>query len=170
MINSGITRRIDELGRIVIPKEMRYNLGIRDGEPLEVYIEDNKIVIKKYSQIENIKDVSNNIINVISDICNIAIMVSDRDKILITSKELKNCENDSLINSHKKLIDDRLSYVSNTKEEMYNVEGYFIILPIITSTDSSGLVFIITSNKNEEYIKYAKIIAKLIVQKIDPTS
>ena len=35
-MKSGITRRIDELGRIVVPKEMRYNLGIRDGEPLEI--------------------------------------------------------------------------------------------------------------------------------------
>ena len=39
LTKSGITRRIDELGRIVVPKEIRYNLGIRDGEPLEIYTE-----------------------------------------------------------------------------------------------------------------------------------
>ena len=53
MIKSGITRKIDELGRIVVPKEIRYNLGIRDGEPLEIYTSDNSIIIKKFSQMEN---------------------------------------------------------------------------------------------------------------------
>ena len=53
MTKSGITRRIDELGRIVVPKEIRYNLGIRDGEPLEIYIENNSIIMSSdYSQIE----------------------------------------------------------------------------------------------------------------------
>ena len=58
LTKSGITRRIDELGRIVVPKEIRYNLGIRDGEPLEIYTSDNALIIKKYSQVENIKDLA----------------------------------------------------------------------------------------------------------------
>ena len=62
---SGITRRIDELGRIVVPKEIRCNLGIRDGEPLEIYTENNSIIIKKYSQVENIKDISLNVCKII---------------------------------------------------------------------------------------------------------
>ena len=42
--STGITRKIDELGRIVIPKEIRYNLGIRDGEPLEIFVNDEKLL------------------------------------------------------------------------------------------------------------------------------
>lgn len=46
--SASIIRRIDDLGRVVIPKEIRRTMRIREGDPLEVYIEDNKIMIKKY--------------------------------------------------------------------------------------------------------------------------
>lgn len=45
---TGIVRRIDDLGRVVIPKELRRNLKIRDGDPLEIYVNDDMICFKKY--------------------------------------------------------------------------------------------------------------------------
>lgn len=167
MPSSGITRKIDELGRIVIPKEIRYNLGIRDGEPLEITISDNSIIIKKYSQINNIKNASDNICELISDVFNVKIIITDREKIVAASKELKNIINISLGELHKKLIDNRETYISSNKEYMFDVEGYFYILPIITSIDSSGLIIIVSNDQNEENIKYAKIVQKLIVYKLD---
>ena len=47
---TGIVRRIDDLGRIVIPKEIRRTMRIRDGDPLEIYTDDGKIVMEKYNQ------------------------------------------------------------------------------------------------------------------------
>ena len=58
MKTTGIIRRIDELGRIVIPKEIRKNLRIKNGESLEIYLENDSIILKKYSQIESLKNVS----------------------------------------------------------------------------------------------------------------
>ena len=167
MSSSGITRRIDELGRLVIPKEMRYNLGIRDGEPLEIFVNDGSIIIKKFSQVENIKSVSENICEIISDICNVEVLITDREKIITSSKNLNNLINTTLGETHKALIDNRENYISKDIETMFNINGYFVILPIITSIDCSGLIFIISKNKNDENIKYAKIIQKLIVQKLD---
>lgn len=46
---TGIVRRIDDLGRIVIPKEIRRNLGLREGEAMEIFLEDNCVCFKKYS-------------------------------------------------------------------------------------------------------------------------
>lgn len=46
---TGIVRRIDDLGRVVIPKEIRRNMNIREGDPLEIFIEDGGVVFKKYS-------------------------------------------------------------------------------------------------------------------------
>ena len=46
---TGVTRKIDELGRVVIPKEIRRNLGIRDGESLEIFINEDSIILKKHS-------------------------------------------------------------------------------------------------------------------------
>lgn len=167
MTKSGITRRIDELGRIVVPKEIRSNLGIRDGEPLEIYIENNSIIIKKYSQVENIKEISEKICNIMCDVCNIDIILTDREKILITSNNLKEYVNKSLDEKLKLLIDNRESYVSNIKENKFNLMKYFTIFPIITSTDCSGLIIIVSENKQDENIIYAKIVQKLISQKLD---
>ena len=167
MIKSGITRRIDELGRIVVPKEIRYNLGIRDGEPLEIYTSDNAIIIKKYSQVENIKDIGENLCNIFYDICNVGVLISDREKIIATSSNLKSVSNMSLNDKYKNLIDNRESYNSETMENNFNLNGYFNIIPIITSIDCSGLVMIISNKKDDNNIKLAKIITKLIVNKID---
>lgn len=169
MTKSGITRRIDELGRIVIPKEMRINLGIREGEPLELYVDNNTIVVKKFSQVENIKDVSSKICNIISDICNIDLLISDREKVIVTSSNLKELKNTKLDDKLKQLIDNRESYISNSKDKFLGLNKYFIIIPIITSTDCSGLIIIVNENKNNDNIIYAKIAQKLIVDSLDVT-
>ena len=59
MKSTGVVRRIDDLGRIVIPKEIRRNLKIRDGENMEIFIDLDSIILKKYSKLEdalNIED------------------------------------------------------------------------------------------------------------------
>ena len=48
--STGITRKIDELGRVVIPKEIRRNLSIRDGESLEIFTNEEAIILKKHSE------------------------------------------------------------------------------------------------------------------------
>lgn len=46
---TGIVRRIDDLGRVVIPKELRRTHGIKDGDPLEIFVEGNHVIFKKYA-------------------------------------------------------------------------------------------------------------------------
>ena len=58
MKTTGIVRRIDELGRIVIPKEMRKNLRIKTGDNLEIMVNDDTIVLKKFSEIENLETIA----------------------------------------------------------------------------------------------------------------
>ncbi|MBJ8056021.1 AbrB/MazE/SpoVT family DNA-binding domain-containing protein [Bacillus cereus] len=48
MKSTGVTRKIDELGRIVIPKELRRTLGIVEKDPIEIFVEDDKIILQKY--------------------------------------------------------------------------------------------------------------------------
>ena len=167
MSKSGITRRIDELGRIVIPKEIRYNLGIRDGELLEIGIENQSIIIKKFSQIENIKDVSTNICNIINDVFNLDILISDREKIISCCSNLSDLLSYKLDEKFKVLIDNRETYISENLETNFNHNKYFFIVPIITSTDCSGLVIIMSKSRDEINLKYAKLVQKLIVKKLD---
>ena len=48
MKNTGIVRKVDELGRVVVPKELRRQLGIGDNDPVEIYMDEDKIILKKY--------------------------------------------------------------------------------------------------------------------------
>ena len=67
---TGVVRRIDELGRIVIPKEIRKNFRIKEGENVEIYIDDNNIILKKYSELKNLSDISSNIIDSVFSVIN----------------------------------------------------------------------------------------------------
>jgi len=66
---TGIVRRIDDLGRVVIPKEVRAQLGIRDGDPLELYMSDDgkELVLKKYDTTAPIRSVINQLSDITSD-------------------------------------------------------------------------------------------------------
>ena len=167
MNKSGITRRIDELGRIVIPKEIRSNLGIRDCEPLEIFVDNNSIIIKKFSQIINIKEISLKICDIMSEVCNINLLITDREKVIVSSKKLKKYDNSILDDKLKDLIDNRESYISKNKDNYFDMNKYFIILPIITSTDCSGLVILVSEDNNTENLIYAKIVQKLLVDKLE---
>ncbi|AQQ55526.1 AbrB/MazE/SpoVT family DNA-binding domain-containing protein [Planococcus lenghuensis] len=49
MKSTGVVRKVDQLGRIVVPKELRRTLGIENGDPLEIFMEENRIILKKYN-------------------------------------------------------------------------------------------------------------------------
>ena len=58
MKNTGVVRKIDELGRIVIPKEIRKTLNIGTGEDLQIFVENDSIVLKKYIKMLSLKEKS----------------------------------------------------------------------------------------------------------------
>ena len=66
---TGIVRRIDDLGRVVIPKEVRQQLGIREGDPLELYMSDDgkELVLKKYDTTAPIRSIVNQLADMTSD-------------------------------------------------------------------------------------------------------
>ena len=87
---TGIVRRIDELGRVVIPKEIRRTLRIREGDPLEIYTDhDGEVVLKKYSPIGEIaaiaRDYTDSLYRSLGHIC----CICDRDMIVSASGATK---------------------------------------------------------------------------------
>ena len=69
-MKTGVIRRIDELGRIVIPKEIRRSLRIKEGESLEILVDNENIILKKYSLIKNLNDFAQNITDSIKSFIN----------------------------------------------------------------------------------------------------
>lgn len=80
---TGIVRRIDDLGRVVIPKELRRTLRIRDGDPLEIYTEkDGEVIFKKYSPVGEISEFAATICEALWKAGECACAVCDRDAVL----------------------------------------------------------------------------------------
>lgn len=80
---TGIVRRIDDLGRVVIPKEIRRTMRIREGDPLEIYTDnDGEVIFKKYSPIGELSHFSSQYAEVLSKTSGFPVLVADRDRIV----------------------------------------------------------------------------------------
>lgn len=83
---TGIVRRIDDLGRVVIPKEIRRTLRIREGDPLEIYTEkDGEVIFKKYSPMGDLADFAGRICEALQKNVNFTAAVCDRDGVIAVS-------------------------------------------------------------------------------------
>ena len=167
MKQTGVTRKIDELGRIVIPKEIRKNLGIRDGESLEIYTSDDSIILKKYYEVKKLEDVCDKLCEMIKNIYDVNILITDREKIV--SSSISNYKDKLLDKDLIELIDERELLISDKllTKKIGNDEviGYYTVVPIVASSDSLGLVIIVDEVKT--YERLAKFVAKIVVNKVD---
>ena len=89
MKTTGVVRRIDDLGRIVIPKEIRKTLRIKDGESVEIFLDSDNIVLKKYSPLEGLPDFYKDYVDSIYSEIGGNVFIVDRDVILAVSGDLK---------------------------------------------------------------------------------
>lgn len=167
MKQTGVTRKIDELGRIVIPKEIRKNLGIRDGESLEIYTSDDSIILKKYYEVKKLEDVCDKLCEMIKNIYDVNIIITDREKVV--SSSISNYKDKLLDKDLIELIDERELLISDKllTKKLGNDEviGYYTVVPIVASSDSLGLVIIVDEIKT--YERLAKLVAKIVVDKVD---
>ena len=160
MKSTGVIRRIDELGRIVIPKEIRRHLGIREGENLEIFTEEDRIILKKYSKMLEYADFSSKLCEIVPSTMDLGLVITDRDKVVSFSSnvelELKHSEIDNHLLSY---IQSRESYESKISEKMF-IGDYDI--------DCLGLILFI---KDQSFLKeekqFAKFLAQMIANKID---
>ena len=80
---TGIVRRIDDLGRVVIPKEIRRTMRIREGDPLEIYTtRDGEVIFKKYSLISGLEDFAAQFCDTLSRSTDFTAAVTDRDAVI----------------------------------------------------------------------------------------
>ena len=83
---TGIVRRIDDLGRVVIPKEIRRTMRIREGDPLEIYTEkDGEVIFKKYSPMGELSDFAGQMCDTIGKTTGVPVAICDRDSFIAVS-------------------------------------------------------------------------------------
>ena len=165
MKNTGVVRRIDDLGRIVIPKEIRKTLRIKDGESLEIFLNSDNIVLKKYSPLEGIQNFYKTYADSISSELGTNVLIVDRDKIVAASGDFKRKYlNKNISTTIDLMIQNRVvaSYKSKVKIDIiseYFVDASYVVAPIITNGDAVGAVIIMSSDNIDDFIIKTGVIA-----------
>ena len=153
---TGVVRRIDDLGRIVIPKEIRKTLRIKEGTPLEIFTEkDGDIILRKYSPIGELTNFSTEYVESLSDITNFIAIITDKDSVIAVSGcPKKDFLEHQISEELERIIDERKLFISSdsnpisiTKNGDYNKEqNDQVIMPIISDSEVIGAVILLAKD------------------------
>ena len=169
MKETGIIRKIDELGRIVLPKEIRRSLGIRDGEELEIIVGKEGIFLQKYSRLLPYNELIAKLCEFSLEAMKFDLFITDRDNVIAST--IPEFQGHIVNFKLAKILEEREAYDSVNSEYIFeDVDklGYYSVLPIIISSDVSGLLVLYSDKPLMSYMKnFLVFLNKIIVNKID---
>ena len=157
---TGVVRRIDDLGRIVIPKEIRRTLHIKEGDPLEIFTDkEGEIILKKYSPIGELSEFATGYAETLSKTTGHIACITDKDTVIaVSGGSKKEFLEQSLSHELEKVIENKEIYTSkanneialpitqnDNKERRYNSQ---VIYPIISDGDVIGSVILLSKEQN----------------------
>ena len=132
---TGIVRRIDDLGRVVVPKEIRKILRIREGDPLEIYTgTTGEVILKKYSPISELGQIAEGFAESAASVLGLPVLVSDTDRfVAVSGLKQKDYINKAIDEDLDDIIQKKSKYETNTK----------VVIPILSNGDPIGSVTIL---------------------------
>lgn len=150
---TGVVRKIDELGRIVIPKEIRKSLGIKDGASLAIYTDKDIVALKKCSPLGNLVEVSNAFSETVYNVTKKEMFITDKDAIVsapITRKKM--FQNKKISKYLEECIKNKDIVVEKNIKKIYltdekTIECSYIIAPIIANNEILGLIILVSDKK-----------------------
>lgn len=157
---TGVVRRIDDLGRVVIPKEIRKTLRIKEGDPLEIFTDkEGEVILKKYSPIGELSEFATTYAETIAKTTGHITCITDKDTVIAVSggskkdffeknlsKELEEVLENKEVFKSKENNEIAIPVTQNEgRERIYNSQ---VIYPIISDGDSIGSVILISKEPN----------------------
>lgn len=151
---TGIVRRIDDLGRVVVPKEIRRTLRIREGDPLEIFVDrEGEVILKKYSPIIELGQFAKEYAEALFDSLQFPVMICDRDDVIaVAGESKKDYLNKNIGSELSKTIEGRSQVFETEKSTIEIIEGQpqelesYCISPVITGGDPIGCVMIFSKD------------------------
>ena len=175
---TGIIRRIDDLGRVVIPKEIRKSLRIREGDSLEIFThKDGEIILKKYSPIGELNELSQEYAEALGEVLGQGVMITNLDSIVSVSKLSKKGYKDKTISKELEEIIKNRTF-NNVKDNkmipLYKDDSMDYkmqtIMPIVSSSgDCIGSICLVSKdegNLNESDEKLLKVAANFLGKQV----
>lgn len=157
---TGIVRRIDDLGRVVIPKEIRRTMRIREGDPLEIYTDrDGEVILKKYSPIGELNEFASSYADSASSILGSIVLVTDTDQIIAVAgvprkeyleKKISEMVEKVIADKSSRMILDQKDVEAVTQDDTVDEYKGQILAPIVTQGDAIGSVIILNKNSGKQ--------------------
>lgn len=155
---TGIVRRIDDLGRVVIPKEIRRTMRIREGDPLEIYTNsDGEVIFKKYSAISEMSENAVYVADIMYKIAGCPVVIFDKDHVVASAGvSRKEFAERRVTGQLEELMESRSQYFKSagTDRKLYGAEGVekaaIAAVPIISSGDVTGAVIFLETDPASE--------------------
>lgn len=152
---TGIVRRIDDLGRVVIPKEIRRTLRIREGDPLEIFVDrDGEVILKKYSPIGELGDFAKEYAESLYESSYHVTLICDRDTVIaVSGGSKKDYLNKAVGSMVENCMDQRKPHQESSPgraeiiRDMPEVYESFIIVPINAGGDPIGAVILFSKKE-----------------------
>lgn len=174
---TGIVRRIDDLGRIVIPKEIRRTLRIREGDPLEIYTDrEGEVIFKKYSPVGEMGAFAAQLCESVAKVADCTVAVTDRDTVIAVSGPDKKLLSDKPLSDEvENIIESRKPYFDTdggkgVKMTRAGEKTAFAAVPIVVMGDTTGCV-LMAGDENafctESEKKLASSVAGFLGRQID---
>lgn len=151
---NGQIKRIDELGRIVIPKDIRKRLSIKTNDTLEIGMDGDKIVLNKRIAIKEYNDYVKTLLTILTNYSGIKFLATNREDIIFNNTDINGFE-------VKKYINMSLYEMDKVKDEICSGCD---IRPVIIDSNVEGIIIVINSECNKEI---GKIINILVTSKLD---
>ena len=175
---TGIVRRVDDLGRIVIPKEIRRTLKIREGDPLEIYTDgDGEVIFKKYSPIGELADTAVQYADAMIKHTSFPVVICDRDHCVAAAGISKREVLERRISpSLEEIMEARSQYIFSPNDKpKFPLEGIdrkaTVIMPIISAGDITGAVVLLMNETDsvatETDIKLAQVAAAFLGKQME---
>ena len=159
---TGVVRRIDDLGRIVIPKEIRKVLRIKEGDPIEIFTgREGEVILKKYSPIGELSEFASDYAETLAKTTGHIACITDKDTVIAVSGGAKKEFLEQNISKQlEKIMDEREIYTSNKNNDIAipitnndNNDRKFnsqVIYPIISQGDVIGSVILLSKEQNKK--------------------
>ena len=169
---TGIVRRIDDLGRVVIPKEIRRTMRIREGDPLEIFTNnDGEVIFKKYSPMGEMMSFATDFAAALAVGCELTVVICDRDRcIAVGGGSKKDLLEKSVTHELEKICEDRRVFVNQKGTDIVALDGatqkLCVAAPIVASGDVIGCVVLLANDKNPTAsgadVKLAEVAARFL--------
>lgn len=165
---TGVVRRIDDLGRVVIPKEIRKTLRIKEGDPLEIFTDrEGQVILKKYSPIGELSEFATEYAETLAKTTGHIACITDKDTVIaVSGGSKKEFLEQGISKDLEKIIDEKEIYVSKDNNDVSvpvtkndnreKINNSQVVYPIISDGDAIGTVILISKDSSTKMSEVEK--------------